>query len=493
MKTASDNLFRLIKSMSPAEKRYFKRHYGSETNILTDIFDAINAQNTYDEQSIKQLLPKKVASNFKVFKFQLQQQVLQSLISSDYFSTVSSKIRLGLEQADILAARNLIDLAIKQLEKTKKLCLRYEEFPYLLDINSRELQLKYVRIYQPEDITKNAFEEHRKSLETLSELNQLTGLAKKISTLAEKWPDITQKDREQARDYRKSPLLNKVHTHAPIRSSFGISQALGNISLILGDMEKARAYFMEGAEMFTKDKLLKEHFAFYYLLALRRSLIMAMHLRDLTCAQRRLKELNEFLRQDKQYLSYQIFTLRSELQMMILTGGEYMDRQKLERKVSNLFRNYTLPDQFDVAELYFFLASTCIMYQHFDEALDYLQLLATQARTSATHFQEITAVLTLIIYYEENHLSKAKRKLTDMRQRQHYHQNSALLDEVLQFFYLLLTNKSKAVHQAKKIWTNMEKVPGDRITLQFHAISFQAWLRAIIEEKPYRTVLAEAN
>ena len=63
MKKPKDSVFRLIQSMTPAEKRYFKRHYGSSTNLSTQLFDHLNGLSKYEEEMVKQHFGAKVAKN----------------------------------------------------------------------------------------------------------------------------------------------------------------------------------------------------------------------------------------------------------------------------------------------------------------------------------------------------------------------------------------------------------------------------------------------
>jgi hypothetical protein len=56
-KPVSDQLFRLIKSLTTAEKRYFKifasRHSIGGKNEYVNLFDAIDKQSKYDEACTK--------------------------------------------------------------------------------------------------------------------------------------------------------------------------------------------------------------------------------------------------------------------------------------------------------------------------------------------------------------------------------------------------------------------------------------------------------
>lgn len=482
--------------MSPAEKRYFKRHYGSTVNVLTDLFDTINAQDKYDESAIKELFPKKVADNLKVYKFQLEQQVLQSLISSGYFSTVGSKIRLGLEQVDILAERNLIDMAAKQLEKTRQLCLKYEEFPYLLEVNAKEFRLKYLQARNTGKMLESKFTEHRKYLSILEEINRLTELANEIGKLATSWPATSKKDQRKAKSYLSHPLLNKKYPNTPIRSAFTVSQALGNIYLILGNVDQARHHFQEGARLFDEDKNLKQHYAPYYLLTLQRCITIAIYLRDVACAKKKLQEINQFLHRKTQYLPHQIFAIKSELRLTILTAGEYEDQQKLERKISRLIRGHSVSNNKDLSELYLLMGGICIVNRQFDNAMDYLQIVATQDRSTWAYFQDITNVLELIIYFEQREQQHGRRKLAEMRQQgkqNNSHEKSPLTRDIRLLFQALFTNKHEAVARAEALHQKMNQHPSDRLTRQLLTICFPDWLKATLEERPLHAVLAEAN
>ena len=57
MKTVSDQLFRLIKSMTKSEKKYFhqfaQRHVKGQSNNYLRLFLAIEQQEVYDEARLK--------------------------------------------------------------------------------------------------------------------------------------------------------------------------------------------------------------------------------------------------------------------------------------------------------------------------------------------------------------------------------------------------------------------------------------------------------
>ena len=135
MKIPTDNLFQLIQAMSASEKRYFKRHYASEKSITTELFDFINKMKEYDEEEVKaNFYQSKVSKNLKVYKVQLSELLLKSLISYHSKKSIRSKIRIGLEEIELLLTKQLYGMAQSRLKKIKDLCLKYEEHEYVFAI-----------------------------------------------------------------------------------------------------------------------------------------------------------------------------------------------------------------------------------------------------------------------------------------------------------------------------------------------------------------------
>ncbi len=79
----TDPLFQLIKSLTKAEKRYFKLHVnkqtaGEDTKFLK-LFDLIDKQKDYDESKILQKDKSIKSQQFSNLKAHLYKQILQNL------------------------------------------------------------------------------------------------------------------------------------------------------------------------------------------------------------------------------------------------------------------------------------------------------------------------------------------------------------------------------------------------------------------------------
>lgn len=135
----SDQLFRLIKSLDPSEKGYFKkfaRSYGKAQNYLL-LFDAIDAQEVYDEQWLIQKFKKQpFVRQFSVAKHHLWELVLRAL--RQYRSEHSKFVRLNtlLENGEILFEKGMYEESMRSWDKAAKLAEEYDEKPFQLDIET---------------------------------------------------------------------------------------------------------------------------------------------------------------------------------------------------------------------------------------------------------------------------------------------------------------------------------------------------------------------
>ena len=80
----NDSLFRLIRSLSKSEKRFFKiyseRHVIGDQNNYVALFDTIDRQKSYNEEAIiKKFADRKFARRLPVAKNYLYELILKSM------------------------------------------------------------------------------------------------------------------------------------------------------------------------------------------------------------------------------------------------------------------------------------------------------------------------------------------------------------------------------------------------------------------------------
>ncbi len=143
---ASENLHRLIKSLSKPEKRYFKiyssRHTLGEKNNYQILFDAIDKQKEYDEEALKAFFAKEAfVKKFSIAKSRLYDAILRSLDAYHANSSIDAQLKRLIHCAEILYKKTLYNQSYKLLRSAKKLAYKHEKHTALLEILTWEKRL----------------------------------------------------------------------------------------------------------------------------------------------------------------------------------------------------------------------------------------------------------------------------------------------------------------------------------------------------------------
>lgn len=144
---SSDDLFRLIHSLSKAEKGYFtkyaSRHAIGGKNDYLRLFEAIDGMESHDESRLRGMLAgTSLTGRLPAVKHYLYRIVLKSLRAYYDESDALSMLRGELENAGILFKKGLIDQAMKVIERLKRSARRdYKEMILLQAIRYERLLL----------------------------------------------------------------------------------------------------------------------------------------------------------------------------------------------------------------------------------------------------------------------------------------------------------------------------------------------------------------
>lgn len=136
---STNNLFILIKSLNPSEKRYFNLYAQRQvqqrnTNYLK-VFEAINKQEKYDEEKlIMKFRRENFVKQFSVTKHYLFNMILKGMQEYNEENFIEWKIRNMFLQIKLLASKGLDDDAAKLIKKTKELAWQYEYYHVVMDV-----------------------------------------------------------------------------------------------------------------------------------------------------------------------------------------------------------------------------------------------------------------------------------------------------------------------------------------------------------------------
>ena len=171
------NLFLLIKSLSKAEKRYFKLFVAStqgDKNYLR-LFDYIDRQEQDDEKAIKKhFASEKFTRQLHVTKIYLFKLILKSLRNYHQKISIDAEIKDLLRDVEILFRKDLLDPCHYTLEKAYKLATTHEKIHYFPEIGIWKRKLLLAR-HGPgkSKIQINAvLQQEQQALEKLGRLHQ---------------------------------------------------------------------------------------------------------------------------------------------------------------------------------------------------------------------------------------------------------------------------------------------------------------------------------
>lgn len=148
-KTPSEKLFKLVKSLSAPEKRYFKLFVsgkGKKDSKYILLFDAIDAMEVFDEELLKASVYKDKpfqSRKYSELKSYLYDLVLKSLQLYDERTSVDYRLKNMLLNIRVLFRRTHFADAQTVIDKAKKLALKYEDFNTLLELLHWRKEIAY--------------------------------------------------------------------------------------------------------------------------------------------------------------------------------------------------------------------------------------------------------------------------------------------------------------------------------------------------------------
>jgi len=500
MKIPTDNLFQLIKAMSASEKRYFKRHYSSNKSLTTELFDFINALDEYEEDKVKKhFRESKLSKNLKVYKVQLSDLLLKSLTSYHNKKTIRSKIRIGLEEVEILMNKQLFDTAYSRLIKIKQLCLKHEEFSYVSAILSLEVHFNF--FYSADDISQkkhNLIEELERYSSVLKNIFQLKQI--NLSITSRHNHKLTQALTNEEIEFYKSFLKEETPKSEDPNLSFNERYFINSISAFIynvlhKDLDKEFVYKKKNIELFEEQKhFIGNHIRLYFA-AIFNNLSLSMTLgktQELNADVDKIKELTEqhpslernmlfvyFLEAKNNYNKHNFKFFSPDFQETILAHIKKFKQEKDYLTVL-IFIYFTLASlaKGDAKEVQFFLRR--------------LQLLGKKLDGNYVQFFN---VLDLISHYETHDILIIQNLLNAFRRKKKWVGGaSPFFQEILSFFNELIKNNGPSKSDlALNIKEKALLFEDDGVRNLLKAFILDQWLDSIIEEKKYSKKYEENN
>lgn len=483
MKRPKDNIFRLIHAMSPAEKRYFKRHYASDQNMMTDLFDYINNLKSYDEDLVKQhFSDTKVAQNLKVYKVQLFDLILKSLTSYHNKKSVLARIRLGLEEVDILLNKQLNELALDRLDRIKQLCIKYEKFTYLIEIAHKEFRLRYIKNDRVGISKMSIFEDlenYLKHLDAHTNLfkqgNQLLDRSKATSS-----KEVSSEEAQQLKELLQTDILVEEPQGLSFRTKLSRNMILTTIHSRLKNEELEGHYRLANIQLFESYPQFQEELVWDYVGVLRNYMNFCLRQRQYDVLPGIVTKAQKLGKTNQMVAEQYIYFLYGNIEAYYRQGKFEAIETELDPQVNKQIKQFHLEQDRIVMMIHIFLAQNQLILGNQEKAQKYIRKLQASAAANGRFFVEVTDTLELISHFESNDDFLVGNRLQSLNRKTRDKVDvSPFFLELLSLFKNLLRRPHQKVSLVKETIEKMEESPEEELVYIIRHFQLDNWLFAM--------------
>lgn len=501
MKTVSDDLFRLIKSLNKSEKGYFKKFAaknasGGKQNYIF-LFDAIDAMNEYDEELLKKKLKDpSLLKQLPVYKVYLFNLILKALNLYGAYDNSESQLSELLANIKILTSKHHYREARKIIRKAKEMAYRFDKHKFMMELLAAE---RHILMLSPvKNITEKRlalYEQQKDLLERMKEFYDVSLLCDRMTILVDNEADFRSNEKSrQIDEIMNSSILNPgqklkgyyaqmnyYHTHLIYSGSKGDnSEILKNLKQQIAYDEANRHFIEENPQNYVYaliNLLLYSHYA-------KDTRQIEITLAKLEAVKKKMK--GKIARENE----IQIMFHASNIEMIIFEKNCDLESGRAKAKqIEADLKTYGNEVPFHIKALMLLnLACFNIIDENYTAAVKFLNtLLNTPELSIRTDVNKIARILQLVIHYEMKnydlleYLQTAAKKFFGIR--------STKIEQLLLKFFAKITRHSIDEHPAlfDELAFAIRRTPDTNGMLNY--FDLLSWGRAHAEGKPLIEVL----
>jgi hypothetical protein len=432
MKTTSDDLYRLIKSLDRTEKGYFRKFahpaVGDKHRNYIKLFDAIERQavngDGYDEKQIKaEHREEKFVHQLSFTKTYLYTMILKALSSYDSGKFIGSQINESMEHTVVLFRRGLYSQCLKLITRTKKIAYKNEQYLKLYDILRYEKNV-YVRLGYKEvsKLTQQLFSEQIKILDTLRNITEYGRLYNEAFDSLDEFGRFKGIKDEKAFE---SIMSNKLMSSDTLAASFTAKMYFYGITnaYYIAKRDFSKVYYLvkKIIEMQNSKPEFKISFPFSYHVEYLNLIEPAIYLEkygeagDLLALIERVinDRRNNLSKSNREFFSRRLLTLKLIFYVRNWTPD----------KVTDLIEEFNKPDKFanvltnlHLNSVYYFIAQYYFIIQDFDSSLKWLNKIDISFQTDYyLKYYSFVHILNILIHYELGNYDTIEYLVQSMR------------------------------------------------------------------------------
>lgn len=326
---SSNELFDLIKSLSPSEKRFFKiyasRHVIGEENNYVALFEAIDNLEVYDEDY---LLTKhkgaQFTENLSRSKNYLTNLIIKSLRSYHDQANVKIELRNLLTDIEILFKKSQFQLATKLLKKARQIVDDYSLLWQSSEVLDKEKILLYAWLPNHDDKNSGLRANIEKQMDIVNKIktqHDFTLFYSRMAQLADSfWDKSTEEENSELKKLTSSEFF--TDDYLPPTPNAKLHQLLGRVIYYTHeyDAEKGTRAIEEYYNFLLNHEYLKPVYPLLYLTHFRNCIFALLRFKKYKEAVEGIKKLRNLITEAKKDLIHhsQQYVLTSKINMELL-------------------------------------------------------------------------------------------------------------------------------------------------------------------------------
>jgi hypothetical protein len=489
-KTPSDKLYRLIRALTPAEKRYFRLRMRAESKYLL-LFEVMAGSPVFDEPAFIAAVyagQPPESQKYSELKAYLYDLILRSLQDYDERQSADDRLHRLLRNLEVLFRRGYYDDCAEQIAKAARLAGQYERFPQLLDLIRWEKQLAYARM-DTDFLHRELDRLEQAELQTLRRLEQVSAYRRAFFGMYAA-VKIQAGGRDDDRIARLGALLKPDLFDSPDRPLSHTAAVLyyRTINLYHYAAGQYDAFYSTGsallALMESRPDVLKISLSDY--IAALSNFILSCGLLGrydaVRAALAKLRQLRPNTEDDRRKIHRQYYA--NYFALCIYTGDFEGGRAEMARCLEESARFD--PEDYERASFFFQFSCICFGSGDFEGALQYLNQWLNQLRTvEREDLQSLARILSLLFHFElDNKLLLESLLRAATRYMQKKNRLFELERRFIQLFSTLMRAPSAraqlaAFQRIRADWPALTELPGAAALLQ--TFDLDAWVESKIQ------------
>lgn len=489
MNTPNQHLWELIDSMTPAEKRYYKTHFSSDSNQHTLLFDHLNSQSIYDQEKAKAYL-KVSSSQFKVVKAQLYSIIMKSLIAQKGKRHLKSSIRLGLEEVDLLLEREHYAAAMKKLKQLGQKCTAYGFTLYQYEITERLYEIQYLELDFSDPETHKYYNNLQHYQAILAQKQELSSIQVKLSA----WTPFMPMRYKVIRQI-KEDLYKMQGEYLDFDNLLTWYQCIATCLELLGRIKEPQAIRQQILFFFEENKHLQEDLPLSYLNALIHIVNPSLNNPDSKTVDRLTQKAEKIIAIYPQYSPHYIYFLWARLQAYYFNYQWRPIIQRMDSSCMLYIEKYQLQSTHTTIKILVILATTHLINENYSEAEDLLERFRKTKILKNQALIYVVNILELCLLWESQQIEElnvsVQRFKRQMRMEEEVY--SVVFNIHLDLFSVLVKTPFLLSEKASETLLSVSEHPYDPILDYYSLLNLERWLQASAVRKKWKDIITPNN